>query len=475
MACALSDSPIKAQSSCPYAFQESVLTVPLHRLPSPSRSRIVNTARFIAEPLRALESWARLGGRVHIPLVGMELLFLSDPDDIGEVLLDKEGVLIKDELTRALSRVLGAGLLTSDGPHWRKHRQLVAHAFTPRRIGTYAEMMSRRARSFSERLPIDRPFDLHAAMAELAMEIVAETLFGAEVSSDTRKVGAALDIINEYFARSPESILQLPLTIPTPRTLRLRGAIADIEAVLERFVRERADDDAGADLLSALLSARLSTHSGSGDEGGGKLSPEGLRDETVTLFLAGHETTALTLAHALYLLATHPIERMRLEEEVDRVLGGRMATLEDLSALEYTERVIRETMRLYPTAWSIGRENPREATIAGVALPPRTQIVLSQWVTHRDDRFYQAPGQFKPSRWSEEFKRELPRYAYFPFGGGARVCIGNRFAEQEAVLALASIIARHRIHLEGSPRLSFSPSVTLRPSKNLMARAERRV
>ena len=439
----------------------------LHQLPSPAAGRLVNTARFIAQPLQALEGWARLGGRVHIPLLGMDLLFLTDPDDIGEVLLDKEGALIKDELTRGLSRVLGEGLLTSDGAHWRRHRQLAAHAFTPRRISAYAEIMSRRSLTFIERLPRDRAFDLHREMAEIAVEIVAETLFGADVSADAAKVGAALDTINDYFARSLESILQLPLSLPTPRNLQLRRATAAIEGVLERVVKEReASGEDGGDLLSALLRAR--------DEEGGRLSPEALRDETMTLFLAGHETTALTLAHALYLLAKHPVERARIEEEVDRVLGGRMATADDLPKLEHTERVIRETMRLYPTAWSMGRESAEDAIVAGAMIPKGTQIILSQWVTHRDDRFYRSPLLFMPDRWTGEMKRSLPRYAYFPFGGGARVCIGNRFAEQEAVLVLAAIASKLRIHLEERQRLGFSPSVTLRPAKNLIARAELR-
>ena len=404
---------------------------------------------------------------MYIPLIGMELLYLTHPNDIGEVLLDKEGALVKDELTRGLSRVLGKGLLTSDGEDWRRHRQLAAHAFTPRRILAYAELMSRRSLEFVDRLPRDRPFDLHRAMAEIAMEIVAETLFGADVSGDVAKVGAALDTINEYFARSAESILRLPLSFPTPRNRRLRRAVSEIEAVLSRVVSERcrSDRDAG-DLLSALLRAR--------DDAGGKLSAEALRDETITLFLAGHETTALTLAHALYLLAKHPVERARVEAEVDRVLGGRMATADELPKLEHTERVIRETLRLYPTAWSIGRENRERAIIAEVELPPKTQVILSQWITHRDDRFYRSPLLFMPDRWTGEMKRSLPRYAYFPFGGGARVCIGNRFAEQEAALVLATIASKLRIHIEERQQLGFSPSVTLRPAKNLIARAELR-
>src|SRR5690606_4930029 len=172
---------------------EDALHIPLQRLPRPSSSRLGNSALFIRDPLRALESWALLGDRVYIPLIGMELLYLTHPNDIGEVLLDKEGALVKDELTRGLSRVLGKGLLTSDGEDWRRHRQLAAHAFTPRRILAYAELMSRRSLEFVDRLPRDRPFDLHRAMAEIAMEIVAETLFGADVSGDVAEVGAALD------------------------------------------------------------------------------------------------------------------------------------------------------------------------------------------------------------------------------------------------------------------------------------------
>jgi cytochrome P450 len=298
--------------------------------------------------------------------------------------------------------------------------------------------------------------NVHQEMSRITMEVVADVLFGASIQpNDVVAVREALMVINEFLANSPEAVMRLPGWVPTPLNVRTNRAVRQIDELLYRVIGARRSGTPRDDLLGTLLAAQ--------DEGGMGMSDQQLRDEAITLFLAGHETTALALSHTLYLLSKYPDVERRLHEELSEVLGARLPTAADVPRLAYTERVIKEGMRLYPPAWTTGREAAESFQLGRYTIPAGAQILLSQWVVHRDPRWFPNPEAFDPDRWSPERAKTIPRFAYFPFGGGPRVCIGNHFAMMEATLLLAIILQRYRLELLPGQRLELAPSVTLRP------------
>jgi cytochrome P450 len=428
-----------------------------------------NAARLSAGTLVMLRELTDVyGDIVYFKLLGSDYYLLNNPDDIEEAMVRRAASMARDEYVEMLTRALGHGLLTSDGELWQRQRKLMAQAFTPRRIRDYGEtMVAVAARNLDLR---DREvINLHAEMNRITMEIVAAVLFGAAISGEqVATVGAAMTTLNEFYANSPEAVLMLPRWVPTPLNRRVNTAVEQLDAVVYSIIdRRRCSGEVRHDLLGTLLSAC--------DEGGTGMSDQQLRDEVTTLFLAGHETTSLALAHTIYLLAKHPEIERRLVVELDEVLAGRPPTVEDAEALRYTRQVLDESMRLYPPAWATGREVAREVEIGGYRIPPGAQLLISQWLVHRDPRFYPDPEAFDPDRWLPERVKARPRYAYFPFGGGPRVCIGNHFAMLEATLVLALLMQRHHFELLPGQRLSFTPSVTLRQrGPGLRVRVHRR-
>ncbi len=430
----------------------------------PARLGLRNMQRFAADPLSFLTGCReRYGDLVSITLPSITFTMMSDPDDIERMFLDRDEALKKDKFIENLKWVLGDGLLTNEGAPWRRQRQLAAHAFTPRRIKGYeaaiVEATERMLRAFSD----GEVIDVHREMFRVTLDIVAKTLFDTDVSGEAARVGEAMEHISDYFANSPEMVFGVPRWVPTPRHVTFDRSVRAVDEIVGRIIAERrATRDDRGDLLSALLLAQ-------GEDGSG-MSDRQLRDECVTLFLAGHETTALTLAHAFYLLSTHPDVARRVWEELDRVLAGRTPTEADLERLPYLDAVLKETLRLYPTAPMTGREVVTRFESQGYELPKGTQILVSQWVVHRDRRYFPNPEAFDPSRWEDDLKRKLPRYAYFPFGGGPRFCIGMHFATLEAMLVLAIVCQRYRLDVEPGQRLEFAPSVTLRPKRSIRMR-----
>jgi len=427
-----------------------------HRLPPgpPGLFGLRNLWRFSTDQLNLLTDMRREHGDVvSIKVLGKPWVLISHPDDIEKVFVKHAKIMARDQYVKILERTLGQGLLTSDGELWKRQRKLMATAFTPKRIRGYASAMVRVTERSLSRWHDEQEANLHQEMSRLTMEVVADVLFGSGVSeADVATVRDAMEVINEYYANSPEAVLMLPEWVPTPRHLRVRRAVKDIDALLYRIIAARRAAEPRDDLLGTLLAAQ--------DEGGVGMSDQQLRDETVTLFLAGHETTALALAHTLYFLSKYPNVGRRVHAEVAEVIGDRLPTANDVKALEYTERVLQESMRLLPPAWTTGREATEEVEIGGYRIPEGAQILISQWVVHRDPRWFPNPEAFDPDRWREDSER--PRYAYFPFGGGPRVCIGNHFAMMEATLLLAMIVQRYRVDLVPGQRLSLAPSVTLR-------------
>lgn len=429
---------------------------------------------YLAMRRDGLDFFTRLqrvhGDVVHAPLFGLDCYFLFHPDHIEQVLRRHAANVIKDVPTRdGLSRALGQGLVTTDGPLWRQHRKLVSFAFTPRRIASYGATMAAAATRTLSRWRVGETIDIHAEMSRMTMDVVAQVLFGADVERDADTVGRAMSVINDGFANSPEILLNLPGWLPTPNLRRFRDAVRSIDDVLYRIIAEHRasprgnDRGSGDDLLGALLSARDESEGAEGTASVG-FTDQQLRDHCVTLFLAGHETTSLALVHALYFLSQNPDVEARFHKELADVLGDAPATAEAVRELPYTERIIKEAMRLWPPVWGVGREAQKPIEVAGYRFPSGAQLIMCQWVVHRDRRWYADPERFDPDRFAPDAIAARPRLAYFPFGAGPRVCIGNHFAMLEAVLLLALIGQRVQLRMEpGQNNLEFLPSVTIQP------------
>lgn len=302
--------------------------------------------------------------------------------------------------------------------------------------------------------------DMLTEMMRLTLMIAAKTLFDAEVGQETQQVVDALDFLQDNFLRRFNRILSPPFWLPTPGNRRLRRAVRQLDDILYGFIRKRREAGGGqTDLLSLLLHAR--------DEQGGRMTDRQLRDEAMTLFLAGHETTALALSWAWYLLAQNPLAEARLHAEVDEVLRGREPNADDCPNLKFTEAVILESMRLYPPAYLVGREAIADCELGGFTVPRGTTLMMPQWVVQRDPRFFPEPEQFRPERWQEERIKQLPKFAYFPFGGGPRLCIGNSFAMMEMALVLAVIAQRFQFRIVPGSIVTPLPTFTLRPQNGI--------
>ena len=302
--------------------------------------------------------------------------------------------------------------------------------------------------------------DIARDMTRLTLEIVVKTLFNSDVSNDADHIGQILSSLVKPFASQATVKWILDNRLPTPGHRRYFNDVSEIDRIVFRIIGERrASGSDQGDLLSMLLQAQ--------DDDGTQMSDAQLRDEVMTLFLAGHETTALALSWSWYLLATHPEAEQKFHAELDEVLGGRAPAVSDLPKLKYTEMIAKESMRLYPPAYAVGREALEETEVGGYRVPKGTQLFAFQWVTHRDPRYFDEPDAFKPERWSADAAEQAPKYAYFPFGGGPRQCIGNYFAMMEIVLLLATIGQRFRFTLDPNYTVEVLPVLSLRPKNGI--------
>ena len=381
---------------------------------------------FNRDTLGFIERAKDYGDVVRMRFLYLTVHFLYDPNHIEYVLSTNARNFIKSRSLRSplFRRLVGKGLLTSEGEVWKRQRRLAQPAFHRQRISAYGNVMVDYTRRMLETWKAGELRDIHRDMMRLALEIVVKTLFNADVSNDADKVGDVLSRLVKPFASQATLKWIADNRLPT-RTHRLFNQDSkQIDNIVYRIINERrAGGVDQGDLLSMLLAAH--------DEDGSQMTDRQLRDEVMTLFLAGHETTALTLSWAWYLIACNPGVEQKFHEELDRVLGGRTATAADLPKLKYTEMIAKESMRLYPPAYGVGRETLEDCEIGGFKIPRRSQVFMFQWVTQRDPRFFPEPDEFKPERWTDDFVNQLPKYAYFPFGGGPRVCIGNYFAMME--------------------------------------------
>jgi cytochrome P450 len=367
---------------------------------------------------------------------------------------------------QANKRVFGRGLLTSEGDFWLRQRRLAQPAFHRARIAGYASTMVEYTERLLHEWQDGEERDIHKEMMRLTLHIVGKTLFDADVERDAQDIGKSMELLLEFGADFRRTLF-VPQWLPTPTNIRVDRAIRQIEKVLYRMIAEkRASGRDAGDLLSMLLAAQ--------DEDGSRMTDKQLRDEAITLFLAGHETTANTLSWTWWLLAQNPAVEAKLHAELRNVLAGRAPSLDDLPKLVYTNHIITESMRLYPPAWGTARTAIEDHEIAGYAVPKGSGVSFAQWTVHRDARWYDAPDEFRPERWEGDLLKRLPRFAYFPFGGGPRQCIGNSFALMEAALILATIAQQYRFRLvEGHPVVPLA-SITLRPRHGIRVVMESR-
>ena len=421
------------------------------------------------DPIRVFRYLAdTFGDAAHYKLGRRHVVFLNNPEYLREILVVQNSNFVKERTVQRMKMLVGQGLITSEDPFHRKQRMLAQPAFYRQRIAAYADDIVGKTSAFCERWRPGQQLDFSQEMMHLTLDIIAKTLFdsdvAAEVAEISREVNAIMGLYNFLVVVPMAEMLQ---HYPLPGMKRFRQARARLDAIVYRMIEEhRRDDRHGADLLSMLLAARY--------EDGSAMPDLQVRDEVMTIFLAGYETIANALTWTWYLLSQNPEAENKFYSELDSVLAGRKAKYDDISKLNYTEMVLSESMRLYPPAWAMGRLALEDFSLGPYFLPKDTTVFMSQYIMHRDPRYFSNPEHFDPERWRPEAKAERPRFSYFPFGGGARQCIGESFAWMEGILILATIAQRWRLRLVAGHPVKPQPLITLRPKYGMQMILEER-
>jgi cytochrome P450 len=429
------------------------------------------------DPLGLFTEWAHTYGDIfHYRVFHRHVYFINHPDLIKEVLITQAPSFIKGDAVRANRRIFGRGLLSNEGSSWLQHRRLIQPAFHHSHIESYGRIMV----EYTERMlaawsnnagQVGDVRDIHQDMMRLTLEIVAMALFSVEIAPDKDRIATALDDLMQL-SMGLRMLLPAPLRrLPTRNNRRYECAAHELDNIVYGLIRERQTNPSVSphgfeDLLSTLLQTRY--------EDGSPMPVHQLRDEVLTLLLAGHETTAVSLSWIWLLLSQHPEAEQKLWAELRAILDGRSPTMRDLANLPYTERVVKEAMRLYPPVWAVVRSALQDCEIGGYRIPAKSPVIMSQWVMQRDPRYYNQPDRFLPDRWLEERYKTAPRFSYFPFGGGPRLCIGASFAQTEAALVLATIAQRYQIRVAPNASVQPTPSITLRPRHGIPVTLTRR-
>ena len=438
------------------------------RPPGPKPHFIIGNMPLASRnPLAVFSAWAKEFGDIFYYRAGwIHVYFLNHPDLIEAVLVRNYQNFMKDHVIRKSRWFFGDGLLTSEGDFWLRQRRLSQPAFHRERIASYANIMTDYAEQAVASWRDGETRDIHQEMMQLTLQIVVRALFNVEAEA----IGKISSAMNVLMRNSTGIRLLLPPVfrhLPTPAMIEFRRAVRQLDETVYRIIsKRRASGDDSGDLLSMLMQAQ--------DEDGTRMSDKQLRDEVLTFLLAGHETTAIALSWTWHLLAQHPEVEQKLHWNLDRELSGRAPAFDDLPKLGYAERVIKEVMRLYPPAWSLARTVIKEFEIGGYRIPAGANVVMSQWIMHRDPRYFPHPDKFDPDRWLPDKSQKLPKFAYFPFGGGPRQCIGASFAMMEATLLLATIAQRFRFRAVPEHPVTPVPSFTLRPKHGIRMTLEAR-
>ena len=445
-------------------------TVTITRPPGPKNPPILgHYAAFRKDPPGFLMRTAREYGDVSFYRIGPANVYqFAHPELIKDVLVTNQHSFIKSRVLQRAKVLLGEGLLTSEEPLHTRQRRLVQPAFHRQRLAGYAQTMIDYAARTRDRWQDGQTYDIAVEMMRLTLAVVAKTLFSADVEREAAVIGESLTAVLHLF-----DLVMMPFSrvigrLPLPSVRRFESGKSRLDEIIYRIIdeRRRSKEDKG-DLLSMLLLAE-------DEEATGGMTNQQVRDEALTLFLAGHETTAIALTWTWYLLSQNPEAEARLHTELDRVLGGRTPAPDDFGRLPYTEAVFAESLRLYPPAWGIGRMALKNYEAGGYAMEPGDIILMSPYVVHRDARWWKEPERFAPDRWTPETRAALPKFGYFPFGGGARVCIGEHFAWMEGVLLLATLAQRWKPRLKPGHPVAYRALLTLRPRHGMRMTAQSR-
>ncbi|WP_353068908.1 cytochrome P450 [Tunturibacter empetritectus] len=471
--------------------------------PAPPVSSVSSTGRMPpglkhSLPFYSFKPWVKLGSPILLfeyllktygniacyRFLGTPIVFINDPEYIREILVTQAASFVKERTVRRMKVLLGEGLITSDDPIHMRQRKIAAPAFHRQRIAAYGDQIvdcaAHQSQAWQQESPSGQPIDISASSMKLSLEIVARTLFNTEVTADIRsindEVNTIMDLYNFIVAFPKiESFLHLPI----PGIMKFRRSKARLDAVVDRLIREHREaaarsepgkeEKTGGDLLSMLLASKYESEDPTQQTG---MSDEQVRDEVLTIFLAGYETVANGLAWTWYLLSRNPAIEANLHAELDGVLGTgssqRLPTLADYPALRYTEQVFAESMRLYPPAWAMGRMSTKPITLGPYTIPPGAHFFFSQYIMGRDPQYFPDPLRFDPDRFTPENKAARAKFTYFPFGGGSRQCIGESFAWMEGVFSIATLAQRWRMTYLGSTPPEVQAKITLRPRDPLM-------
>ncbi|HEY8672039.1 MAG TPA: cytochrome P450 [Terriglobales bacterium] len=445
----------------------------MKRPPGPKPHFLIgNLPLASSDPLAEFSGWAREFGDIfYYRATWIQVYFLNHPDLIESVLVRNYQNFMKDRVVRNSRWFFGDGLLTNEGESWLRQRRLSQPAFHRERVASYARIMTDHAEQMVATWRDCETRDIHQEMMRLTLRIVVRALFNVE-TEEIGKISAAMNVLMRNSTGARMLLPPVFRHLPTPAMIEFRRAVRQLDDTVYRIIAaHRAESESGSaskstDLLSMLMQAR--------DEDGTGMSDKQLRDEVLTFLLAGHETTALALSWTWHLLSQSPEVERRLHDELSRVLNGRVPAFTDLTSLLYTERVIKESMRLFPPAWGVARTVISGFELRGYRIPAGANIVMSAWVMQRDPRYFSDPEKFDPDRWLQERSQKLPRFAYFPFGGGPRQCIGAAFAMMEATLLLATIAQRFRFRSVSGHMVVPVPSFTLRPKHGILMTFEAR-
>ena len=433
--------------------------------PGPAGEFFFGSSRALARDRLGFITQCRetYGDFVHLRMFGRHAYLINDPELVRFVLVEHPEFFQKTPIfKRATRNIIGNGLLTSEGDFHKRQRRLAQPAFHHQRIMTYGDIMVDFTQMMLDEWESHETLDIHEEMMQLTMRIVARTLFHADVAEDAHEIGEAITAGLRYATRRTSTPLTLPDWVPTRANREAKQRIAILHQTIDRVINEhRAANTDQGDLLSMLMLAE--------DEHGERMSDQQLRDEAMTIFIAGHETTANALTWTFFLLAQYPEIERKLQDEV-AVLNQIPPTMADLTRLPYTEMVIKESMRLYPPAWIVPRLAVSDFELGGYPIRRNSVLFTSPYTLHRHPRYFPDPERFSPERWTPEWENSLPRYAYFPFGGGPRVCIGNGFAMMETRLVLATILQRSHLRLAAGQQIIPEPVITLRPSHGIQMR-----
>jgi cytochrome P450 len=452
--------------------------------------------QFLTDPIKTLSTISQNYGDISYFKLGPKhsVYLINNPDYIEKVLIYDHKNFKKGPRLQAAKALLGEGLVTSEGDFHNRQRRLIQPIFHPKRIMEYGKIMTDYAVRFRDGWKNESIVDISQEMMRLTLAIICKSVLNYDVESEAEQVGKWLTTTRNYSKRHQNPIGHVLDKIPIlPAPKEARKAKEELDSMMYGLISERRQQSSNKesdskhydDLLSKLMEAQDSDLTGGGtvapsrSTGGaapgpsnGKMSDKQVRDEVMTIFIAGHETTANALTWAFYLLSQYPDVEQKLHDEIDSVLGAangtnhngrRIPTPDDIPKLQYTEKVLRESMRLYPPVWTMGRYVENDYPVGDYTIPAGSAIIMSQYVMHHNPRYYEEPEEFNPERWTAEFKTKLPRFSYFPFGGGIRGCIGEPFAWMEGTLVIAVIAQKWSMRLVSGQRIKLDPAITLRP------------